>query len=127
GDRRLLGLSGHRGNRFGRSLGRTLVVVRVPFPNAHRPLDVLDGNFAGVGEADVDAIADALIHDRRDADATRLSQRFQTCRDVDAVTVDVVTLDDHVAKIDADPENDAGSVRGRLRPDQALNCKRTFD
>ena len=42
-----------------------------------------------------------------DADAARLGQRLQPRGDVDAVAVDVVALDDDVAEIDADAEDDA--------------------
>jgi hypothetical protein len=43
----------------------------------------------------------------RETDAARRRQRLQPRRDVDAVAVDVVTIRDHVAQIDADPEDDA--------------------
>ena len=42
-----------------------------------------------------------------DADPARLGQAFQPRRDIDAVAIDVVALDDDVAEIDADAELDA--------------------
>ena len=66
----------------------------------------LTRDFAAVLEADVDAIADAFVDDRGDADAAGLGQRLQPRGDVDAVAVDVVALDDHVAEIDADAQHD---------------------
>src|SRR5664279_5252928 len=87
------------------------VAVRVPFPHPHRAVDVLDGDLAAIREANVDAVADALVDDRGDADATRRSEGFQTRRHVDAVAVDVVAVDDHVAEVDADPQHNAGRLR----------------
>ena len=49
----------------------------------------------------------------RDADAARFRQPLQPCRDVDAVAVYVVSIDDHVPKINPDAEGDA-PVLGRL-------------
>ena len=46
-------------------------------------------------------------------DAAGLGERLEPRGDVDAVAVDVVALDDHVAEIDADPELDA-LVLGRI-------------
>ena len=52
-------------------------------------------------------------HRARDADAARFRQPLQPCRDVDAVAVYVVSIDDHVPKINPDAEGDA-PVLGRL-------------
>ena len=51
----------------------------------------------------IDAVADALVDDRGDANPAGLCQRFQTRRDVDPVAIDVFTVDDHVTEVDADP------------------------
>jgi len=51
-------------------------------------------------------VLDLLEHARRYADAARLGQTFQPRRNVDAVAVDVIIFDDHVAKVDADAEID---------------------
>jgi hypothetical protein len=45
-----------------------------------------------------------VAHRARNADPTRLRQRLEPCRDVDAVAVNVAVLRDHVAEVDADPE-----------------------
>src|SRR6516165_5637698 len=42
-----------------------------------------------------------VVHHSADADAARLRQRFETCRDVDAISIDVVLVDDHVTEVDA--------------------------
>src|SRR5947207_3657382 len=38
--------------------------ARVPFPDADRPVDILDANLAAILEANVDPIADAFVDDR---------------------------------------------------------------
>ena len=48
-----------------------------------------------------------LLHPVRHADATGLSQTFETGCDVNSVAEDVAVLDDDVALIDADAELDA--------------------
>ena len=79
-------------------------IRRVPSPHLDRPGDVLDGDSTTVVENRVGAAAIALVDDRGNADAARLRQRLEPGRDVDAITVDVVALDDDVAEIDADPQ-----------------------
>ena len=65
--------------------------------------DVLDALLAEILERDVfQAIADLIAHRARNTDAAGLGQHFQARRHVDAVAKDVVALNDHIAKIDAD-------------------------
>jgi hypothetical protein len=52
-----------------------------------------------------------IIGGSGEEDAARIADPFQPCRDVDAVAVEIVARDDHVAEIDADAENDAGVFR----------------
>ena len=87
----------------------------MPLPDSNRPVDILDADLAAVLEANVDPIADALVDDRGDADAARLGQRLQARGDVDAIAVNVVAFDDHVAKIDANSENDLWLAQGFIR------------
>ena len=84
----------------------------MPLPDPDRPIDVLDADFAAVAESNVDPVADALIDDGGDADPAGLGERFQTRGDVDAIAVNIVALDDDVAQIDADAENDPRLVQG---------------
>ena len=48
------------------------------------------------------AVAQVIAHAARHADAARLGNSLQPCRDVDAVAENVAILDHHVADIDAD-------------------------
>jgi hypothetical protein len=45
-----------------------------------------------------------VAHRSRDTDAARFSQHFEPRRHVDAITEDIVFLDDHVTQIDANAE-----------------------
>ena len=66
---------------------------------------ILHRMLASIGEDCLGAVAKALVDNTRDADPAWVGQ-FQAGRDVHAVTVDVGTLADHVAKVDADAKND---------------------
>ena len=78
----------------------------MPFPDADRPVDILHCNLARILKAHIDPVADAFVDDGRHANAAGFGQRFETGGNVDAVAVNVVALDDDVAEIDADPQND---------------------
>ena len=99
--------------------------VRVPLPYPDWPVDVLDGDLAAILEGSIDAVADALVDDRGDADPAGLCQRFQTRRDVDPIAIDVFAVDDHVTEVDANPEHDTD--RWRLGLDGPLDGEGAFD
>jgi hypothetical protein len=77
----------------------------------HRPSDVLDPLLAHVFERKGELVAHLIAHDLADADPAWLGQRFQPCRYIDSVTVDVATVFDDVADIDPDAELDAAIGR----------------
>jgi hypothetical protein len=54
-----------------------------------------------VGSTEVGSL---LVHRSRDADAAWLGERFEPCRDIDAGPVDILTVGDDLAKIDAHAE-----------------------
>ena len=100
---------------IGRAPGGRRGLVAVPSPRPDRPLDVLELDFAGIGEGDADLAADLGMDDVRDENAAMRRLAFEAGRDVDAVAENVVALDDDVAEIDADAELD-----GRLGREVAL-------
>ncbi len=90
------------------------VALGMPFPDADRPVDILDADVAGILEPNVDPIADAFVDDGGNANAAGLGQRLQAGGDVDAIAVNVVALDDHVAEIDPDPQHDPRLAQGLI-------------
>jgi hypothetical protein len=52
-----------------------------------------------------------LAHLDRDVNAARLGQRLQSRGDIDAVAVEIVTVDHDVAEVDADAEHDSAVFR----------------
>jgi hypothetical protein len=53
------------------------------------------------------SLAHLIAHDPADADPARLSQGLKPGRDVDAVAVDVVVIDDDVAEVEPNSKFDA--------------------
>ena len=80
-------------------------------PGLDRLGDVLDPLPTHRGESELKPLVQLLAHLARDADPARLGQAFEAGGDVDAVAVDVLALDDHVAQVHADPETDALRLR----------------
>ena len=92
------------GRRAGpRQIGDTFRAQRI---DPHRPRDVLNGLLAEILERVSQLVTDLLVHRPGDADPAGLGESFQACGDIDAIAKDVVTIGDHVAKIDADAQPD---------------------
>ena len=103
-------VGGHRPRRLRRSEGRAVrqrqdVFRRQPV-DADGARDVLHRLLAEIGEGQRQLVPDLLVGRARDADAAGLAQRLQPGGDVDAVAENVVAVDDDVADIDADAEDD---------------------
>ena len=69
--------------------------------------EVLDLVQPGGREGEVDLALDLAVDAPRQPHAAGLAQALDPRRHVDAVAVDRVAVDDHVAEVDADPEADA--------------------
>jgi hypothetical protein len=85
-----------------------------------RAVDVLDADFAAVLECRVDAAAHDLLHRRRDADAAGPGKLLEPRGDVHPVAIDVAVLDDDVAQVDADAQDDR-AARSLALGRRALN------
>jgi hypothetical protein len=70
----------------------------------HRPRNVLDLVFAHILERKIELIAHLIMHDAADPDAAWLRQGFETRRDVDAVTIDVLVINDDIAHVQTNPK-----------------------
>ena len=75
--------------------------------NADRAHDVLDRLLSHVLEAKAELVAHLIVDDAGDHDAAGIRQRLQARRDIDAVSENVVAIENDVADIDADAEFDA--------------------
>lgn len=64
--------------------------------------DVLDMLRAEIIKTEAQLIEDLIAHDSAYANPARLSQHFQARRDIDAITKDVIAINDDVTKIDTD-------------------------
>jgi hypothetical protein len=78
---------------------------------ADRAGDVLDLLLAPVSKGEIELVAHLVTHHAADADPARLGQGFEPCGDIDAVTEDILAVDDDVAEVDPDPELDPLGIR----------------
>ena len=100
---------------LGIEVGRDGFFRRQQAIDPHRPAHVLEAFFADIGETALPRLAEGRVDRLRNADASRFRQPLDPLRDVDAVPVDIVVVDDDVAEVNADPELEAapaGSPRG---------------
>src|SRR6516225_7326118 len=88
--------------------------------NTDRPRDVLDGLLSHIVEIEAEFVPDLVVYDARNHDAARVSECLQPRRDVDAITEDIVTVDDDVTDVDAKAELDAAAVLSDFGIDQFL-------
>src|SRR5262245_14543389 len=72
----------------------------------HRLGYVLDGLLALIDELQLKFVTQLVAHDRRTGDPAGPRQTFQPCRNVDAIAVEVVAVDDNVTQIYADAKLD---------------------
>jgi hypothetical protein len=80
-----------------RAIGDGRLRVGMPPPDPNRPVDILDIDVATVLEPSIDPIADALVDNRRDANAARLGSRFKARGNIYTVAVNIIAFDNDVA------------------------------
>src|SRR5271166_3709029 len=78
----------------------------------HRPGNVLDLLLAEILKDKRQPIANVIMNRVGDEHPAGIGQGFDPCGDIDAVAIEVIALDDHVAEIDADAQLDAVVRRG---------------
>src|SRR5262249_45815026 len=88
---------------------------------ANRIGDVPDPVTAERAVIEIELVPALVVHRLRDADGAGLGERLEPRGDVDAITENIVAIDDHIAKIDPDPQLQAalwweGIVNGARRP-----------
>ena len=91
--------------------------------DAHRPLDVLNPLLAREDEAAAQLALEVVVGGPRDRGATRGRELLEAGGDVHPVAEQVPTLDDHVAKVDPNPEHypPLGLHLGLPQPDASLH------
>ena len=102
--------SGSAGGAGADGLFAAAVSVANPV-DPHRPGDVLDLLLAQILEDKGQPVADVVVDRIGDEHPAGIGQGFDPRGDVDAVAIEVVALDDHVAEIDADAQFDAAVRR----------------
>ena len=75
--------------------------------SANRLGDILDAMAAERMVIEIELIPDLLVDSAGDANGAGSGESLKASCDVDAITEDVATIDDHVAEIDADPQFEA--------------------
>lgn len=90
--------------------------------NPNWPFDIFDPPLASVFEGEVGITEQLIPHPARHINLSRLRQTFEPRGDIDAVSVNVAFVDDHVAGVDADAQLHPGIAVGPLALGQpALN------
>jgi hypothetical protein len=88
--------------------------------HSHRLCDVLESWFSQILETNIDLSFDLPIRIVRQADTSGLRVAFKPCGNVDAVPVDIVGVDHHIAQVDANSEIEAHLVLVGLLPGDAV-------
>src|SRR5713226_5030447 len=114
--------------RLGRCVGGSPALQHYP-QHPHRLGDVLDRLLAEVLVAQRELVPELIVGGARDADATRVGQTLEARSDIYAVAVDLLAVDDHVARIDADAEfhPPLGGKTRVLSLERGLNVDRALD
>ena len=100
-----------------------------PLPDVDGAGDILQRLFAGIPPRQIQLACYVFMDAPRDRYPSWLSQRLKPCRHIDAITVDVFTVGDDLALIDADAEFQAtrlGSVHVAVC-EQLLDCGSAAD
>src|SRR5215218_6927830 len=71
----------------------------------HRAINVLEGLLTQIDELDPSLALGVIVRRRRDTDAAGLCEALESSRDVDAISEDVVRLNDYVTNINANAES----------------------
>src|SRR5712692_6975532 len=98
-------------------------------PDMHRLGDVLDRLLAKVFEVERQLVPDIFVDGAGDADTAWVGETLQPRRDVNAVAVKLLAIDDHIAEIDADAKlhSPRGRDTGVFRLEPGLNIDRALD
>src|SRR6266404_464920 len=91
-----------RGSGFRKGLD---ITCRKP-EHSYRARDVFHGLLTKISESDRQLVPNLLVRRPGDTYSTGLAQRFQPRGNIDAVAVNILVVNDDIADVDADPEDD---------------------
>src|SRR5262245_47340973 len=74
--------------------------------HADRTWNVFDDLLPHVLETETEFVAHLIVHNARNHDPSRVSQRLEPCRHVHAITKNITAIDYNITNIDADPKLD---------------------
>src|SRR6266404_1659942 len=74
--------------------------------HAYRARDVFHGLLTEIGESDRQLVPNLVVRRPGDTYPAGVAQRFQPRGNIDAVAVYIVTVNDDIADVDTDPEDD---------------------
>src|SRR5262249_48916095 len=83
-----------------RRFTNALLTGRANAEDMYRVADVLDRQQPQIVEINVEPALYLVVHGTRDANAARFCQRLEPCGDIDAIAVEIGTLDDDVSQVD---------------------------
>jgi hypothetical protein len=69
---------------------------------------------AGIDKSGVNSTSDILVRGTGNSDTTGFAKCFKPCRDIDAITENVIAFDDQIAEVYTDTEDDAFVFIDRL-------------
>src|SRR5262249_11310149 len=122
------GADRQRARRSARRRRRRLARVEAKAIDANRSGNVLDGVLAGELAGEWQLAFDLIVGRARQTDAAALGQALKARRDIDAVAVESLALDDDVAEVDADAKAPPPRSRelGVARLELALDVDRAL-
>jgi hypothetical protein len=106
---------------------RHLPIHRIPLdPEClHRAVDILQRQEANIVQARLQLACDSIMNVARQDDSIWRSLGFETGRHIHAIAVQIMSVDDEIAEVKADPENDPGVFR--LAAVEFDHCGLKFD
>ncbi len=113
--------------RLGRCASRGLALQHYP-KHSHGLGDIFYCLLAEVLVGQTELVADLFMHLPGDTDATRVGEAFEAGGHVDAIAVDLLAIDHHVAEVDPDTKvHPAIGQRSVLGLERALNLHGALD
>ena len=99
-----------------------------PEPHPKPTRDILEDRLSAILALDINLASDFVMHSVREANPARFRELLQTCSDIDAVAVDVLSRSDDIPKMQSHSQCKT-TVRRHIRlafRRSSLDCKNTL-